>query len=55
MSEEQERKLRAFQDVAKMVEGRLRNDLLKKRREEWNEEIKENYSVNINEEVFNNI
>jgi len=52
---EQERKLRAFQDVAKMVEGRLRNDLLKKRREEWNEEIKENYSVNINEEVFNNI
>ena len=51
----QEKKLRSFQDVAKMVEGRLRNDLLKNRRIEWNEELKEKYTVNINEEVLNNI
>jgi len=51
----QERKLRLFKDVAKMVEGRLRNDLLKNRRIEWNEELKDKYSVKINEEALNSI
>jgi len=51
----QDKKLRSFQDVAKMVEGRLRNDMLKKRRTEWNEELKDNYTVKINEDAFNNI
>jgi parvulin-like peptidyl-prolyl isomerase len=50
-----EKKLRPFQDVSRMVEGRLRNDLLKKKRTEWREELKEKYSVKINEELLNNL
>jgi parvulin-like peptidyl-prolyl isomerase len=50
-----EKKLKPFQDVIKMVEGRLRNDLLKKKRIEWNEELKDKYTVKINEEVLNNL
>ena len=51
----QDKKLRPFQDVAKMVEGRLRNDLLKERRSEWKKELDEKYSVKINDEVLNSI
>ena len=48
-------KLRPFHDVAKMVEGRLRNSLLKERRTEWKNELKEKYTVKINDEVLANI
>lgn len=51
----QEKKIRPFQDVAKMVEGRLRNDLLKDRRNTWKTELNDKYTVTIHKEVLNNI
>lgn len=50
-----QKKLRPFHEVAKMVEGRLRNDLLKGRRNAWKKELKEEYPVKINEDVLNSI
>jgi parvulin-like peptidyl-prolyl isomerase len=50
-----DKKLRPFQDVVKMVEGRLRNDLLKEKRNEWKAELEEKYTVKINDEVLNSI
>ena len=50
-----DKKLRPFQDVAKMVEGRLRNDLLKEKRNKWKTELEEKYTVKINEDILNSI
>jgi len=51
----QEKKQRPFKDITKMVEGRLRNELLKEKRNNWNEKLKENFTVKINDEVFKSI
>lgn len=50
-----DKRLRPFQDVAKMVEGRLKNSLLKNMRDEWKNELNEMYTVKINDEALNSL
>jgi parvulin-like peptidyl-prolyl isomerase len=50
-----EKKLRPFHEVKRMAEGRLRNNKMAERRNEWSEELKNRYPIEIYEDKLTNL
>ena len=47
--------IRSYEEAFNSAKSRLRNEMLKKRREEWEKELRKMYGVKINEKLVESI